>query len=224
MAPPDLAAALEEVLGRGYARIPQALPADHLQALVPDDAAFVPLVEEVGLVRQSGSYAQVPLEIAPPGVRALAEQVEAAAAAAGAGTALAGLRFNEVTYQRYAPGAGHISPHRDQSFYRLLIVVVTLAGRGGFSILRGRDIDAVDASWMTEPGDVVMMRGTGLTTPEDRCPFHAVHPPPELRLSMTLRYNSLGPGGGWGATRDRGVRYADTPGNEIPTPPRVEAP
>lgn len=191
------------MLRQGYARLPRLIAEDELPALRPRNLEFVPLVEEVGLVRQAGWFAQLGRDDAPPGVHAIAERVEAAAraVASGSSSGLAHLRFNEATYQRYPAGAGYLSPHRDQAFYRLLIVVVTIAGAGRFSVLRERDAGAVEASWTTAPGDVVLLRGAGLTRPDDRCPFHAVDPPSEDRLSLTLRDNTLGPGGGWGGTR-----------------------
>lgn len=36
--------------------------------------------------------------------------------------------WTDATWQRYEPGYGHIDPHRDQAYYKGVILIVTLCG------------------------------------------------------------------------------------------------
>jgi alkylated DNA repair dioxygenase AlkB len=93
---------------------------------------------------------------------------------------------NEVMYQRYRTGDGGISAHRDQSFYRAAVVVFTLEGRAPFAVL-DPGTGAVSKEWVTEPGDMCLLAGGGLTD-RDRRPRHRVGPPlGSTRVSLTIR-------------------------------------
>jgi hypothetical protein len=102
--------------------------------------------------------------------------------------------WNEVTWQRYEPGRGHIDPHRDQAYYKGLIVIVTLSGEAEFTIFASRDPPVILDRWTTCGGDMVLLRGADLGAPGVRCPLHGVGAPASDRLTVTLRHNERGYG------------------------------
>jgi len=102
--------------------------------------------------------------------------------------------WNEVTWQRYEPGRSHIDPHRDQAYYKGLILIVTLAGEAEFTIFQSRDPPVMLDRWTTRGGDMVLLRGADLGAAGVRCPLHGVGAPASDRLTLALRHNERGYG------------------------------
>ncbi len=209
---------LTDVLAeRGWLRLPAFVTARRA-LLPPAGITWRPLTPTVGRVRQAGAYIQLPLRDAPQAVRCFADDLcGVICPARGLGcphppglrpfpgqsrrglcctetrscskTALPPVAFNEVTWQRYTPTAGHISAHRDQARYTGVIAVCTLVGEAPFSLLSQRDPDLVVAWWLAGPGDLVLLRGAGFGHREARCPLHRVDPPSRgERLTLALRW------------------------------------
>jgi hypothetical protein len=184
---------VNELASRGWVRLPGYLdPPGRASLIKAEGLTWRRLAPRVGAITQSGWFAQVPVGEAPDRVRTF-------------GLAIPGLitesieaeppPFNEVTWQRYLPGDGHIDPHRDQTFYKGPIVIVTLAGQAEFTILASRNPPVISARWVTGDGDVVILRGAGFGSSQSRCPLHSVGPPATERLTVTFRHNERGPGG-----------------------------
>jgi hypothetical protein len=187
------------LLEQGWARFPGVVePGARRRLLDRDGGPWVPLAPKVGVVEQEGWYCQPPLDHLPDAVRAFAAAL-AAALRAELGDALPwadGGSFNEVTWGRQTPEQGRIGPHRDQAFYTGVLAVVTLQGAAPFSILASRDPRVPVATWWTEPGDLVLLRGAGLGGPEARCPWHDVgRPAAGERVTLTFRHTVRTPGG-----------------------------
>jgi hypothetical protein len=153
------------------------------------------LAEQVGAVRQAGWYCQPPVEELPPVVHAFSGALFAAVEASFEGVDFPD-GFNEVTWQRHTPDAGFVGVHRDQSFYTGVIAVVTLVGTARFGILASREPRVELESWLTAPGDLVVLRGGGLGRVDARGPWHEVGPPSgSERETLTLRHTTRAPGG-----------------------------
>ena len=147
------------------------------------------MAAKVGAVTQHGWFAQMPFQQAPPPVQALGFSMQATVSAA-LGQKLPD--WNEATWQRYEPDYGHIDPHRDQTYYRGMILIVTLSGEAEFTVLETRDPPVTLDRWTTGGGDIVLLRGADLGAPGARCPLHRVGAPASDRLTMTLRCNERG--------------------------------
>ena len=145
-----------------------------------------PLEPVVGRVRQSGRVARVnPHDPVHPNLARLAGEVQSGVRRSGVGDA-ASFRANEAMFQSYAGAEDGISAHRDQSFYRFVIVIFTLEGTALFEVLDRVTEEPVDA-WQTDAGDMYVLAGAALTA-DDRRPPHRVGGPSEgTRLSLTLR-------------------------------------
>ena len=102
------------------------------------------------------------------------------------------LPFHEATWQRYESGYGHIGPHRDQAFYKGVILIVTLAGEAESTVLESRDPPLTLDRWTTAAGDMVLLRGADLGVCGARCPLHQIGTPTSGRLTLTLRHNERG--------------------------------
>jgi hypothetical protein len=149
------------------------------------------MAPQVGAVTQHGWFAQVPFQEAPPPVQALGSLVHTTVSAALAQKLP---DWNEVTWQRYEPGRGHIDPHRDQAYYKGLILIVTLTGEAEFTIFQSRNPPVMLDRWTTGNGDMVLLRGADLGAPGVRCPLHKVGAPTSDRLTLALRHNERGYG------------------------------
>lgn len=189
----ELAAALEATAERGWAHVPAALDPDFLHRLQEEieSGPFDAAPRDVGQVRQElDRYVIGPADAdsRPFAMRlrtALTEHVRED----GAGIeGLAPYTANEVHVQRYAPGTGGITPHRDPTRFRPLLAVVTTRGRARFSLHPERHAESV-ATWEVAPGDLVLLRGPGLGGVPDGRPFHAVSGPlgDEARYSVAIR-------------------------------------
>ncbi len=78
--------------------------------------------------------------------------------------------FNDVMLQKYVPGSGGITPHRDRTDYRHIICLFVLEGMGRFYVADDRrKTNAMEIANLS--GDVVLMPGPGFSGLEER-PFH----------------------------------------------------
>ena len=181
-----------DLLTRGWVRLAGHLDTAECAALAkPQKLPWTEMAPKVGAVTQHGWFAQVPFQEAPPPVQALGSIVQTTVSAALAQKLP---DWNEVTWQRYEPGRSHIDPHRDQAYYKGLIVIVTLSGEAEFTIFESRDPPVMLDRWTTRGGDMVLLRGADLGAPGVRCPLHKVGTPASDRLTMTLRHNERGYG------------------------------
>jgi hypothetical protein len=181
---------LKELVTRGWVRLASRLDRDECAALArPRALPWSRMAARVGAVTQNGSFAQVPFREAPAPVQALSSAVRATVSAA-LGQTLPD--WNEVTWQRYEAGDGYIGPHRDQAYYKGVILIVTLSGEAEFTILESRDPPVILDRWTTGSGDMVLLRGADLGAPGVRCPLHSVGKPASDRLTVTLRHDERG--------------------------------
>lgn len=99
---------------------------------------------------------------------------------------------NEVGYQRYAQGEGHITPHRDRRNDQILAFTITIAGSNVVRIHEPAgdpddytNLRQVD-EFRTSPGSVMFLRAPGLGSGEQI--IHSVLPPENgSRLILNLR-------------------------------------
>src|SRR6266536_3390097 len=100
------------------------------------------------------------------------------------------LPVNEATFMAYDWPDGGISPHRDGARYRGAVIVFTVEGTAPFRIHHSRDIEDVVASWLTTPGDMVVLRSAAAGGVEGRA-MHSVGPPLRgARVSLSFRNDS----------------------------------
>ena len=148
---------------RGWVRLAGHLDPGECAALAkPETLSWSRMAPKVGAITQHGWFAQVLFHQAPAPVQRLGALVLTAVSAA-LDQKLPD--WNEVTWQRYEAGRGHIDPHRDQARYKGLILIVTLSGQAEFTILESRDPPVVVDRWMTGGGDMVLLRGADLGAP-----------------------------------------------------------
>lgn len=94
---------------------------------------------------------------------------------------------NEISVQRYHPGALGITPHLDLKHYQYLVAIVTAAGEAPFTICRNRDGDPL-VTWPATAGSLVLLRAPGCDGLADGRPLHAVGGPDSgYRTSISLR-------------------------------------
>ncbi len=94
---------------------------------------------------------------------------------------------NHVLAQRYLPNQYGIDWHRDYTRDRYLIAVNTIEGGARFEVELDSREQAV--SWDLEAGDLVLMRGVGLTGRADDRPRHRIHPPTSgQRTAVSFRH------------------------------------
>jgi hypothetical protein len=97
---------------------------------------------------------------------------------------------NEVSIQRYQPGALGITPHLDLKRYHYLVAIITAEGAAPFTICKTRDGDPID-TWQAAAGSLVLLRAPGLDGLDDGRPLHTVSGPREgQRLSISFRMDS----------------------------------
>jgi hypothetical protein len=101
--------------------------------------------------------------------------------------------FNEVQWGKSHDGVGYITAHRDPPAAGGVIAIVTLRGRALFRVWH----DSRATEWETTDGDLVLLRGHGWPEANAVCPVHEVESVREDRMTMTLRHNTRGPGGGY---------------------------
>lgn len=164
-----------DLLTRGWVRLAGHLDTDECAALAkPQTPPWTQMAPKVGAVTQHGWFAQLPFHEAPPPVQAFGSEMRATVSAA-IGQQLPD--WTDATWQRYESGYGHIGPHRDQAFYKGVILIVTLAGEAEFTVLESRDPPLTLDRWITAAGDMVLLRGADLGVCGARCPLHKVGTP-----------------------------------------------
>jgi hypothetical protein len=178
------------LLTRGWVRLAGHLGTGECTGLAkPQTLPWTPMAPKVGAATQHGSFTQLPFQQAPPPVQALGALMQATVSAA-LGQQLPD--WNEATWQHYEPGYGHIGPHRDQAYYKGIILIVTLSGQAQFTVLQSRNPPVPVGRWTTRAGDIVLLRGADLGARGTRCPLHSIGAPASDRLTMTLRHNQRG--------------------------------
>jgi hypothetical protein len=179
-----------DLLTRGWVRLAGHLDTGECAALAkPQPLPWTAMAAKVGAASQHGWYAQLPFRGAPAPVQAFGSMMRATLSA-GLGQQLPD--WTDATWQHYEPGSGHIEPHRDQAYYKGVILIVTLSGEAEFTVLESRDPPVTLDRWTTGGGDMVLLRGADLGSPGTRCPLHEVGTPASDRLTMTLRHNECG--------------------------------
>ena len=99
-----------------------------------------------------------------------------------------GMTHNDLILQRYQPGSGGITPHRDHIRYCGLVSLFLLTGHGDFYVCKDRD--GADARSLPSPsGSLVLMRGAGFAGLKDR-PFHTLRDIRSFRVSFGLRWDT----------------------------------
>lgn len=93
--------------------------------------------------------------------------------------------LSDMRAQRYQPGPLGVSPHRDGKKYQRLIAVLILSGNARFCVCDDRS-GAGERAIRNEPGDMVLLRGEGLSPGKDR-PYHFVDRISEERISLAFR-------------------------------------
>jgi hypothetical protein len=183
----DLGEALEQVRHAGAAFLPAAVSEACCERLRRE-------VSGVAFERAHGSYGArgvrqesdvfVTADFgAYPELRRLRDDLEAWVHAAG----MSRWRPDEVSVQRYDPGAVGITPHLDHRRYRVLVALVTVEGEAAFTLCRNREGDAID-TWNVGPGSLVLLRGPGFDGLDDGRPLHTVAAPDRgTRTSIGVR-------------------------------------
>jgi hypothetical protein len=96
--------------------------------------------------------------------------------------------FNEVAWNKYAPGDGHISMHRDPPGAGGVIAVFTLYGEATFVV-------EDKAEFPVSTGDLVLLAGNKWPQENDQCVRHAASKPlAGERMILTFRHNVNGAG------------------------------
>jgi hypothetical protein len=192
----DLAGPLRETVSAGAAFLPMALDDAFRTRLLEEihRGPFTPMSEQVGAkgVRQQGERFAVRGDLrAHPSVRALrAALVDGVRRHAALAAGLAEWLPDDVSVQRYRPGALGISPHLDGKRFSYLVAVFTVDGVAPFSLCADRSGTPL-RTWETGPGSLLLMRAPGLAGHEDSRPLHTVGGPERRpRTSLTFRMDS----------------------------------
>lgn len=194
-----LGPALAATADRGWAHLAGALDPAFREKLHEEirSGPFAAAEREVGPVYQEvAGYVLTPSEAAGfPSAEQLRRELNRRVRQAGAGIeGLASFAANEVHAQRYAPGSGGITPHRDGTRFRPLLAVFTTRGHARFTVHPARDAEPLDG-WELGPGDLVLLRGPGLGGADDGRPLHAVSGPSgeDARYSVSVRHRAEEP-------------------------------
>lgn len=188
----DLRDAIVACASVGHARVISAVATDVRQRLRDEIESnpFHPFGESFGEVRQQidGYDIRVPANGFPV-LTALCRDLRDAVRSQGRGVrGLASWAPNEVGVAHYVPGSIGITPHKDGKWYRRMVFVATVYGRAPFAICGSRDPQDIVERWISEPGDLVLMRAPGLAGASDGRPFHLVEGPRRgERLSLGIR-------------------------------------
>lgn len=172
----ELAAAVRRVADDGIVVVPDAVQSDGCARLLREveGAPFVPEPETTGPVQQRLDTLDLADELgAYPAIRGLRDEV---AAVVQRHPPLRDWRPNDASVLRYRPGeAIGITPHLDGRRYVLVVAIATIAGRARVNRHETREGPPVQ-TWLIEPGTLMLVRGPGLTGPDER-PFHSVSGP-----------------------------------------------
>ncbi len=191
----DLGEALEQVRHAGAAFVPAAVSEARCERLRRE-------VSGVAFQRAHGSYGAREVRQATdvfvtaaleryPALRMLRDDLEARVHADATGIpGLSRWRPDEVSAQRYQPGAVGITPHLDHKRYRFLVALVTVEGEAAFTLCRNREGDPI-ATWHAGPGSLVLLRGPGFDGLDDGRPLHTVAAPARgTRISVGVRMDA----------------------------------
>lgn len=176
---------------RGWLRLERALDIRRCQQLSgAAPSTWAPLPEVEGGVRQGGLSCGVFFRDAATAVQEFGREV--CDSLSGVSRAVPPVPlFNEVQWGRSRQGVGFITRHRDPPGAGGIIVIVTLTGNAVFRVWEDGD----GTEWLTEDGDVVLLRGHRWPTEDSMCPLHEVESPcAGERITMTLRHNAAGEG------------------------------
>jgi hypothetical protein len=183
--------AVGTAIRRGYARVEAAVSAEDLPCFSMAEAEWVECPSRIGAVTQAGWQAKVLSEALPLVGHQLLADLQAAVCRFGRqlGTATDHFAFDELSYQRYHSGSGHIAAHRDHESFRLLICILTLRGSAPFTVFSDDPSRTVIDAWLTAPGDLVLLRASGWPNVQwPPCPLHAVGEPiTSERVVVTFR-------------------------------------
>lgn len=177
----DLRASLNEVAETGLAVVPGAMevPPGLVAEFAtlryqepPPNAHPVTTRSELAVLNEWSGYPAL------SGVRA--------SLVAAVNRSVAGWLPDQIFVRRYRGGSEGMSPHRDGTRFRLLIATISVLGSARF--FRHNEKGEVTQEWPLVPGDLVLLRGTGLHGVEDSRPHHSVGGPAgELRCSVAFR-------------------------------------
>lgn len=177
----DLRAPLRQVAETGIAVVPgaAAVPAGLLDEFAtlryrepPRDAHPVTIRSELAVLSTWDGYP-------------LLAQLRAELVAAVNRT-VADWQPDQIFVRRYREGSEGMTPHRDGTRFRLLVATVSVLGSAYF--FRHDEKGEVIHTWPLDPGDLVLLRGTGLRGVEDGRPRHSVGGPAgDLRCSVAFR-------------------------------------
>lgn len=177
--------------GRGWVRLERGVDGPTRAAL--GEAApptWSPLPEVEGRVRQGGLSCGVFFDDASPAVQEFGDWIHRSLSEAVPDVPPVP-RFNEVQWGRSNNGVGFITAHRDPPGAGGVIAIVTVSGHARFRVWE----ESGATEWVTEDGDLVLLRGRGWLTADSLCPVHEVESPRlGERMTMTLRHNLGGPG------------------------------
>ncbi len=183
------------LLRAGWARLPRFGDAQLLREL--EDAAPDRWMaqSDVGRIRQAGGLSGDFFDSTSPSVQAVGINIRRRLAQSLPADIPQPPLFNEVAWSKSHKDFGHhfITAHRDPPGVGGVIAIITLAGRARFRVWE--EPDQAVQEWDTDPGDLVLLNGTGWPADTSQCPRHAVDPPiTPTRGIITYRYNRRGPG------------------------------
>jgi hypothetical protein len=186
--------AVSSLIDHGYTRLEGLVDASACTLLAASaPASWEQLPEVEGEVHQAGLRAWVAFDAAAPVVQEFGRTICDSLTAVHSDVPAVPC-FNEVQWGRSYGGVGFITAHRDPPAAGGVIAIVTLRGRAVFRVWHGSQA----AEWETTDGDLVLLRGQGWPQPDAICPVHEVESSRgQDRMTMTLRHNTRGPGGGY---------------------------
>jgi hypothetical protein len=190
----DLHPTLAAVRSHGAARVEHALTDAFLDELraEADTIPLEPLPSHEGRTRQEGEIHVIhgPADAYPAIHRLRDDLVELVHAHGAEIPGCVDWHPNEISIQRYHPGALGITPHLDLKSYHYLVAIVTAIGEAPFTICRNRDGDPL-ATWPATAGSLTLLRGPGFNGFADGRPLHAVSGPSTGdRISITFRMDT----------------------------------
>ena len=187
--------------------------ADALAAMVRDEAAAVPLLDDAACAELLAACAPLTYRPATPKIggpgrevyqdfeltvdfpddsalhglaRGLERWLAAALEVMDDPPLAAPVPFNDLIVQRYQVGSRGITPHRDHITYRNIVLLVNLSGRARFFLCADRSGRGRREIPML-PGGVLLMRAPGFAGREDR-PFHMLCDVTAPRVGLGYRH------------------------------------
>jgi hypothetical protein len=190
----DLRPALADVRNHGAAYVEHSLTDPFLDELHAQANAvpLEPLPAHEGRARQEGEIHVIHGATDDyPAIRRLGDDLVDLVHAHGAEIpGCADWQPNEISIQRYRPGALGITPHLDLKRYHYLVAIVTADGAAPFTICKNRNGDPL-ATWPATAGSLVLLRAPGLDGTDDGRPLHAVTGPRTgHRISISFRMDT----------------------------------